>query len=116
MKTRLKPGPVRCRLQPWIAGDGTPFIAYATTRVQPDGIKIVGNGTLTHPLNVELSGAYAAAPEMLQVLRQVNTMLDGMSRTPSIRKAWHDGAFESSVHDAFSVIASAIAKATGGAK
>lgn len=62
---RFKPGPVDCMLVPWIADDGTPFISFATTTEQPCGIKIVGNGTLTHPLDVQLSGVYAAAPDLL---------------------------------------------------
>lgn len=58
------PGPVPITLKAFIATDGRAYIFGATYSIQ-EGMKVIGNGTLTHPLGVELSGPYAAAPELL---------------------------------------------------
>lgn len=54
-----------------IAPDGTPFLNGITSRTLPTGIEIIGNGTLTHPLDVRLSGPQAAAPELLEALQAI---------------------------------------------
>ena len=48
-----------------------PVCLQATYRSLPKGIEIVGNGTVPNPLDVRLSGAYAAAPDLLAALRQI---------------------------------------------
>lgn len=44
--------------------DGGAALCGVVTKPLPKGVEIVGNGTLPHPLDVKLSGAYAVAPQM----------------------------------------------------
>lgn len=52
-----------------VTQDGTPFLNGITSCMQPKGVEIVGNGTLSHPLNVKLTGAYLAAPDLLEACK-----------------------------------------------
>lgn len=51
-----------------------PVFLDAVKAIEPEGVKITGNGTLPHPLKVELSGAYKAAPALLAGLKNMVKM------------------------------------------
>lgn len=51
-----------------LSPDGTPFLNWVVTKTLPEGVKIIGNGTCTHPLDVELTGAYAVAPGLIEIV------------------------------------------------
>ena len=59
-----------------VSPNGTPALCNCTYKTLPKGVEIVGNGTLTHPLDVRLSGAYAIAPELLATLERLARIAD----------------------------------------
>ena len=58
-------------LRAFVADSGEPGL-QATFKVQPCGCKIVGNGTLPHPLDIEYCPKHAAATELLEVCKAVD--------------------------------------------
>lgn len=99
----------------WISPNGTPAICNVVMNTLPAGVEIVGNGTIEHPLDVRLSGEYAAAPELMKALSLWDKFWDDMPKGQLGRIVCDIGL----LNDAFIATRAAIAKATkskGGTK
>lgn len=67
-----------------------PVYLDAVKAIEPEGIKITGNGTLPHPLKVELSGVYKAAPELLKVLKTAVEIAEKNYQSQCFEADWHN--------------------------
>ena len=88
-----------------------PFV-QATYRDHGCGCRIVGNGTLPHPLAIKWCPEHAAAPELLESLRSTAGILQLALSTDIRPRSETRPVAESAIAEARAVIA----KATGGAK
>lgn len=50
-------------------------LSNITVNTPPEGIEIIGNGTLQHPLEVKMSNLYKSAPRMLEMLVKIQSLL-----------------------------------------
>lgn len=58
-----------------VCADGTASLLNVSYAVMPEGVRIIGNGTLPHPLDVELSPVYKAAPDLLEALARLRSYI-----------------------------------------
>jgi hypothetical protein len=58
-----------------VCEDGSAHLLGVTVAVLPEGIEIIGHGTLQHPLNVKLSGPYAPCEECVLSPHEIRAKL-----------------------------------------
>ena len=56
---------------------GTGHLLNCTFATQPCGCKIIGNGTIPHPLEIEWCPKHAAAPDLLAACEAMLAAMDG---------------------------------------
>jgi len=59
-----------------VCADGSTGLCGVATKVLPKGVELVGNGTCPHPLDVNLSGPYAVASELLEALMDAKRWIE----------------------------------------
>jgi len=105
-----EPGPIYgTSITPCVDQEGNGFFGNATFITQGCGCKVIGNGTLPHPIDIKYCSKHAAAAEMYKELQSSIECLDVALKSGHLTGTEY-GVFKSRYDKAIAVIAKAEGK------